>query len=79
MNTDITVQSDQVIRKIKRLQNDVTELKTQGNVYKHINNIPEEVNIQKIKTHFKETSKQKCKEALNKLEIWVNKMNKSGL
>ena len=34
-------------RKIKRLQNDVTELKSQGNIYEHRNSIPEDVYIQK--------------------------------
>ena len=65
-------------RKVKQIQKDVNKLKTMGNIYDNYNNSPELVDTQKKKPHFKETSRQNCKELLNKLEIWVNKMKKKN-
>ena len=54
------------------------ELNKDGNLFNHLHSIPEITDTQKIKTHFTNTVTEKqCKEALNRLEIWVAKVKNS--
>ena len=55
----------------------MNNLKPTGNIFTHLDNNPEVIDTQKIKDHFNTVSKQQSKDALNKLEIWVEKMRKS--
>ena len=62
-------------RKIKHLQKEVNILKTDRNLFNHLNNIPEIIDTQQIKIHFSTTVTEKQnREALNRLQIWVVKV-----
>ena len=65
-------------RKVKKLQNEVDKLNKDGNIFNNLHSIPEITDTQKIKQHFTKTvTTKQCKEALNRLEIWVAKVKKS--
>ena len=64
-------------RKVK-IQKDMNHVKPTGNICDHLNTIQEVIDTQKIKKIVKEVSRQKCKDALNKLKICVNKMKISN-